>query len=107
MRAARIAVVVVLAVLAWWLPAFRRDLIFDVTYHDATPGEPVQLPGGSGPGLSRVAHTRVVLVDGLSADVAPSMPTQMEAQLVRVPVTVGTTQLPTTAVTVPALALTV
>jgi hypothetical protein len=67
-------VVVVLAAIAWFLPDLRRSLIFDITWWDAPPGEPPQLTGGTGPGLAKTPRTRVVVIDGLSADLAPSLP---------------------------------
>ncbi len=68
------AAVIALMVFAWLMPDLRRTLIFDLTYWDARPGgEPPQLAGGSGPGLSPVPRTRVVLIDGLDAQIAPSL----------------------------------
>ena len=66
--------VAVLGALAWELPQLRRTLIFDITRLDAEPREPAPLPGGSGPGLTRVARTRVVLIDGLTAATAETLP---------------------------------
>ncbi|MDB4959698.1 MAG: hypothetical protein JWO36_7267 [Myxococcales bacterium] len=70
----RLVVAAALLALAWILPTVRRQLIEDVTTWDARPSEPAQLPGGDGPGLSPVAHTRVVLIDGLAADTARTLP---------------------------------
>jgi hypothetical protein len=67
------AVVVVLSLLAWFLPDLRRTLIYDITWWDAEPGDPPPLTGGTGPGLPRAPRTRVVLIDGLSADLAPAL----------------------------------
>src|SRR6187402_4002822 len=73
-RIAALAIACVLAALAWQLPETRRRLIRDVVYWDAVPSEPATLSAGSGAGLSPAAQTRVVLVDGLSADVAATLP---------------------------------
>ncbi|HET9622257.1 MAG TPA: alkaline phosphatase family protein, partial [Kofleriaceae bacterium] len=69
-RILALAIACVLAALAWQLPALRRRLIHDIVFWDATPSEPVELPAGTGPGLPPAARTRVVLVDGLSAEAA-------------------------------------
>ncbi len=68
------AAVIALAVFAWLMPGLRRTLIFDITWWDAPPGEPPPLPATTGPGLSNVPRTRVVLIDGLDASLAPSLP---------------------------------
>ncbi len=68
-------VLVVLAAAAWRLPKLRRSLLDHVTWSDASPTDPVELPAGSGPGFSPVPRTRVVLIDGLTADVARTLPT--------------------------------
>nr|MBA3452494.1 alkaline phosphatase family protein [Deltaproteobacteria bacterium] len=73
-RIAALIAVCALSVIAWWLPQLRRTLIRAVVTFDAPATEPAPLPGGSGPGLSRVSRTRVVLIDGLSAKVAKSLP---------------------------------
>lgn len=62
-----------LGVIAWWLPQLRRTLIHAIVTYDAPAAEPAPLPGGAGPGLSKVARTRVVLIDGLSAVTAKSL----------------------------------
>jgi Type I phosphodiesterase / nucleotide pyrophosphatase len=72
-RITALAVVCVLAALAWELPQVRRRLLTDVTNWDAVPGEPAAIPGGTGPGLSPAPRTRVVLIDGLSAEVASTL----------------------------------
>ena len=72
-RITALAVVCVLAALAWELPQVRRRLLYDVTHWDAVPGDPAMIPGGTGPGLAPAARTRVVLIDGLSAEVAPAL----------------------------------
>ena len=74
-RITALAVVCVLAALAWELPQVRRRLIYDVTNWDAVPSEPAAIPGGAGPGLSATSRTRVVLIDGLSAEVASTLTT--------------------------------
>ena len=71
---ARVAVAVVLLAAAFVLPRVRRMLIEDITTYDAPPGEPAPLPLGSGPGLPKVPLVRVVLVDGLAADTAATLP---------------------------------
>src|SRR5690606_41638333 len=40
----------------------------------ARPAAPARLPAGTGAGLSPAPRTRVVLIDGLSEDVARSLP---------------------------------
>ena len=62
-----------LLALAIVLPHVRRQLIADIVTWDAKPSEPAPLPGGDGPGLTPVGHTRVVLIDGLSADTASAL----------------------------------
>jgi Type I phosphodiesterase / nucleotide pyrophosphatase len=71
-----------LAALAWVTPQVRRTLLFDVTHWDAVPAEPAAFPGGagierpgSGAGLAPAPRTRVVVIDGLSAEVATTLPT--------------------------------
>jgi hypothetical protein len=72
-RITGLAVVCVLAALAWELPQVRRGLLQDVTHRDAVPSEPAAIPGGDGVGLPAAARTRVVLIDGLSATAASAM----------------------------------
>jgi hypothetical protein len=71
-------VIAALAAIAWWFPDLRRSLIYNVTWWDAPPGDPPQLPpttlNGTGPGLGRTPRVRVVLVDGLIPEVTPGMP---------------------------------
>lgn len=67
-------VIAALSLIAWFLPQLRRDLIKDITTWDAATSEPAPLPAGSGPGLARVARTRVVLIDGLTESVATTLP---------------------------------
>src|SRR5512140_3827578 len=74
-RITALAVVCTLAALAWELPQVRRRLLYDVTNWDAVPGEPAAIPGGAGPGLPAASRTRVVLIDGLSSEVASTLKT--------------------------------
>jgi hypothetical protein len=74
-RATSIVVVAVLLVAAWLLPHLRHRLIQDIITWDAVPSEPAMLPLGRGPGLTAAPRVRVVLIDGLSADTARSLPT--------------------------------
>jgi hypothetical protein len=60
--------------LAWLLPHLRHRLISSVTTWDAPPEEPAQLPVGDGPGLSPAPRVRVMLIDGLAASVANTLP---------------------------------
>ena len=68
-------VAAVLAAAAWWLPDVRRGLIFDITWWDAAPNDATELPTAPGTGLAPTARTRVVLIDGLTAEVAPALRT--------------------------------
>jgi hypothetical protein len=70
----RALVAVALLAAAWWLPDVRRELVFDVTYWDASPADAAELPAGPGPGLAAVARTRVVVIDGLDREVAAALP---------------------------------
>lgn len=72
--AAIVAGVALLAA-AWILPDLRRTMIRAATTMDATPSEPVALPAADGAGLPTSPQTRVVLVDGLTADAAGTMGT--------------------------------
>jgi hypothetical protein len=73
-RIAAGVVVLVLAAMAWWLPDLRRALIFDATWWDAPPGDlSVPTAAPAGPGLAKTPRTRVVLIDGLTADVTPAL----------------------------------
>ena len=70
----RLAIVIcALSGIAYLLPQLRRELIKDVITWDAPKSEPAPLPAGTGPGLAP-ARTRVVLIDGLTADVAKTLP---------------------------------
>ena len=88
---ARITVAVILLAVAWLLPHVRHRLITDVTTYDAPPGEPAVLPAGTGPGMTPAPRVRVVLVDGLAADTARTLPgwTALCARGVSVTVDVG------------------
>ncbi|MGE0869793.1 MAG: hypothetical protein AB7P03_14610 [Kofleriaceae bacterium] len=76
------AILVAIALIGFWIlvasprPGLdvRRGLIRSMVTWDAVPTEPAPLPGGVGPGLPEVARTRVVLIDGLSATTAASLP---------------------------------
>ncbi|HET7502540.1 MAG TPA: alkaline phosphatase family protein [Kofleriaceae bacterium] len=72
-RLSALAVACVLAALAWELPQLRRRLLYDVTHWDAVPGPPAAIPGGAGLGIGPAVRTRVVLIDGLSAEVASKL----------------------------------
>jgi Type I phosphodiesterase / nucleotide pyrophosphatase len=72
-RLTALAVVGVLATLAWELPHLRVRLLQDVTRRDAVPSEPAAIPRAAGLGLPAAAHTRVVLIDGLSARAAAGL----------------------------------
>jgi len=65
----------VLAALAWELPRVRGRVMYDISHWDALPRDPAAIPGGSGPGLALARRTRVVLIDGLSAEVAGALRT--------------------------------
>ncbi|HWO19583.1 MAG TPA: alkaline phosphatase family protein [Kofleriaceae bacterium] len=67
-------VVAVLAAVAWRLPGVRRELMYAVSRWDARPAAPAPLPSGNGPGLPPAPHTRVILIDGLTEEVAAPLP---------------------------------
>ncbi len=71
---ATIVVIAILGAIAWIVPERRRVLIRAITTYDAEPTDPAPLPGGSGPPLARSAHTRVVLIDGLTKQIASTLP---------------------------------
>lgn len=73
-RITALAVVAALFVYAYVAPGVRREFIRDVITWDAEPSEPVELPGGNGVGLAPIPRTRVILIDGLSAQVARTLP---------------------------------
>jgi hypothetical protein len=60
--------------LAWLLPQVRHRVLEDVTRWDAVAGEPAMIPAVAGLGLAPANRTRVVLIDGLSAEVAATLP---------------------------------
>lgn len=72
---AAIVVGVALLAVAWFVPDVRRSLIRAATTMDAAPSDRLVLPPAEGAGLPRSEHTRVVLVDGLTAEAAGTMPT--------------------------------
>ncbi|MGE0551156.1 MAG: hypothetical protein AB7O24_12660 [Kofleriaceae bacterium] len=82
MRARIAAIVVAGSLLGFWVivasprPGLdvRRGLIRSMVTWDAVPSDPAPLPGGVGPGLPKVARTRVVLIDGLAATTAATLP---------------------------------
>ncbi len=71
---AAIVVIAILGAIAWITPDRRRVVIRAITTYDADPTEPAPLPGGSGPPLARTAKTRVVLIDGLTSEIAATLP---------------------------------
>jgi hypothetical protein len=71
---ASIVVIAVLGAIAWIVPDRRRVVIRAITTYDAAATDPAPLPGGSGPPLGKVAHTRVVLIDGLTKSIASTLP---------------------------------
>ncbi len=110
MQRAGFAIGAALIAVGFALPHLRRVLIADVVTWDAEPSEPAQLPVGAGrglppagsaaegrrgsidgPGLAPTARTRVLLIDGLAADVAATLPAWTEtcARGVAVTVDVG------------------
>ncbi len=91
MQRAGFAVGAALIAVGFALPHLRRAWIADVVTWDAVPSEPAQLPAGDGPGLTPSVHTRVLLIDGLAADVAAELPawTKICARGIAVTVDVG------------------
>jgi len=73
-RLSALAVATALAALAWGALVARERVLDTIAHGDATPTAAVTLPGGTGPGLSPAARTRVVVIDGLSAEVAATLP---------------------------------
>jgi len=63
-----------LVALAWFLIDLRHRVIHAVTTYDSPPRDPAPLPAGMGPGLAQAPRVRVVLLDGLSAQVAAKLP---------------------------------
>lgn len=72
---AAIATACALLVFAVVAPGLRRHLIQDVITWDAPPRDPAPIPAVTGPGLAPAARVRVVLIDGLSAKTAATLPT--------------------------------
>ena len=70
----RIAVAVLLVATAWVLPRVRHRMFENVTTWDAAPGDTAVLPDGQGPGMTPAARVRVLLIDGLAADTAATLP---------------------------------
>lgn len=75
MRIASFLVAVVLLAYAWGAPKLRHRFIQDIVTYDAEPADPVELPKLTGAGLAQVQRTRVILIDGLSAQTAQSLTT--------------------------------
>ena len=65
---------IALLVIAWVAPRARHRWIHAITTYDAVPTEAVTLPIGTGSVLPAAEHVRVILVDGLSASVAATLP---------------------------------
>ena len=76
MRSRLVAVITAAALLAlaYVLPQVRHLVIRAATTYDGRPGEPAPLPVGQGPGLAPTDRVRVLLIDGLSADTAATLP---------------------------------
>jgi hypothetical protein len=72
---AAIASACALLVFAMVAPGLRRHLIQDVITWDAPPRDPAPLPAATGPGLAPASRVRVVLIDGLGARTAATLPT--------------------------------
>ncbi len=73
-KLAALIAIAALGAIAWYLPGLRRTVIRAIVTYDAPPTAPAPLPGGTGPGLGRVARTRVVVVDGLAKATAQGLP---------------------------------
>lgn len=74
LRIALAVTALALGTLTWFMPKLRRELLRDMITWDAPKSEPAPLPAGTGPGLTAVPRTRVVLIDGLAEDVAKTLP---------------------------------
>lgn len=61
-----------LSAVAYVLPQLRRELIKDVITWDAPHTEAAPMPAATGPGLAP-ARTRVILIDGLTEEVAKTL----------------------------------
>jgi hypothetical protein len=66
-------VICALSAIAYLLPQLRKELIKDMITWDARKSEPAPMPAATGPGLAP-ARTRVVLIDGLTEEVAKTLP---------------------------------
>ncbi len=77
MRSHVAAIAIACALLAFAIvaPGLRRHLIQDIITWDAPPREPAPLPAANGAGLPPAGRVRVVLIDGLGARTAATMPT--------------------------------
>lgn len=75
MRIAPFIVALALLAYAWGAPKVRHEFIRDIITYDKEPSDPVELPKLTGAGLSPVPRTRVILIDGLSAQTAQTMTT--------------------------------
>jgi hypothetical protein len=72
---AALIVACVLLLFAAATPTVRRWFIQDVVTWDAPPSTPAALPHGTGPGMTAAGRVRVVLIDGLGAKTAATLPT--------------------------------
>ena len=73
----RIAALVAAAALlayAYVVPGVRRELMRDVITWDARPTDPVAIAQGTGPGMTPASRVRVILIDGLSEQMARTLP---------------------------------
>jgi hypothetical protein len=75
MRIAPFIVALALLAYAWGAPKLRHEFIRDLITYDEEPSDPVELPKATGEGLPRAQRTRVILIDGLSAQTAQTMTT--------------------------------
>lgn len=73
-RALAVAASAALLAIAWVLPHVRHRMIGNVVTYDAPPGDAEPLPPGQGPGMMPAPRVRVILIDGLSADTARTLP---------------------------------
>jgi hypothetical protein len=71
---ARLAAAGLLLAIAWLLAGVRHRFLRDITTWDAAPDDSAPLPDGQGPPLLPAARVRVVLIDGLAADTAATLP---------------------------------
>lgn len=73
--ATSLAVAAVLLAAGWALPHVRHVYIAEATTWDAPPSPPAPIPPGQGPGLAPAPRVRAILIDGLSAETARTLPT--------------------------------